>query len=177
MTGINNFNFLMRSWVRNQQMKFGCNLKRKSSVYPDQVGWMLYDELDEKETFWGLKKVPEFKQWQDELVIRYHPGLKPLKKDYTNLPVPPVDIGELRSSEYDQAMRFYTTRFDKWRDQEVSKRTEFQKAQGWLYLQMCSSFTKTNLVKIKQYEAIKFCKDVMTRNPTFLIDAPEVIRV
>jgi hypothetical protein len=25
-----------------------------SSVYPDQVGWMLYDELDEKETFWGL---------------------------------------------------------------------------------------------------------------------------
>jgi hypothetical protein len=33
-----------------------------SSAYPDQVGWMFYDELDEKETFWGLTKVPEFKQ-------------------------------------------------------------------------------------------------------------------
>ena len=40
---------------------------------------------------------------------------------------------------------------------------------------MCSSFTKTNLVKIQQYEASKFRKDVMARNPTFLIDAPEVI--
>ena len=103
---------------------------------------MLYDELDEKETFWGLA---------------------------------PAAIGELRRSEYDQAVRFYMTRFDKWRDQEVSKRTEFQKAQGWLYLQMCSSFTKTNLVKIQQYESSKFRKDVMARNPTFLIDAPEVI--
>ncbi len=101
-----------------------------SSAYPDQVGWMFYDELDEKETFWGLTKVPEFKQWQDELAIRYHPGPKPLKKDYTNLPVPPTAIGEFRRSEYDQTVRFYTTRFDKWRDQEVSKRTEFQKAQG-----------------------------------------------
>ena len=52
---------------------------------------------------------------------------------------------------------------------------EFQKAKGWLYLQMCSSFTKTNLVKIQQYEASKFRKDVMARNPTFLIDSPEVI--
>jgi hypothetical protein len=84
-----------------------------SSVYPDQVGWMLYDELDEKETFWGLKKVPEFKQWQDELAIRYHPGPKPLKKDYTNPPVPPAAIGEVRRSEYDQDVRFYTTRYDK----------------------------------------------------------------
>jgi hypothetical protein len=30
-------------------------------------------------------------------------------------------------------------------------------------------------VKIQQYEASKFRKDVMARNPTFLIDAPEVI--
>ena len=66
-----------------------------SSVYPEQVGWMLYDGLDEKQTFRGLTKVPEFKQWQDELAIRYHPGPKPLKKDYTNLPVPPDGIGEL----------------------------------------------------------------------------------
>ena len=28
-------------------------LAHLSSVYPDQVGWMLYDELDEKETFLG----------------------------------------------------------------------------------------------------------------------------
>ena len=40
---------------------------------------------------------------------------------------------------------------------------------------MCSSFTKTNLVKIQQYEASKFRKDVMARNPTFLIDSPEVM--
>ncbi len=39
----------------------------------------IYDELDEKETFWGL---------------------------------PPAVIGELRRSEYDQAVRFYTTRYD-----------------------------------------------------------------
>ena len=102
----------------------------------------IYDELDEKETFWGLA---------------------------------PAAIGELRRSDYDQAVRFYTTRYDKWRDQEASKRTQFQKAQGWFYLQMCSSFTKTNLVKIQQYEASKFRKDVMARNPTFLIDSPEVI--
>ena len=37
-------------------------LAHLASVYPDQVGWMLCDELDEKESFWGLSKVPEFKQ-------------------------------------------------------------------------------------------------------------------
>ena len=57
----------------------------------------IYDELDEKETFWGLA---------------------------------PAAIGELRRSDYDQAVRFYTTRYDKWRDQEVSKRMEFQKAKA-----------------------------------------------
>jgi hypothetical protein len=39
----------------------------------------IYDELDEKETFWGLA---------------------------------PAAIGELRRSEYDQAVRFYTTCYD-----------------------------------------------------------------
>jgi hypothetical protein len=54
-------------------------LAHLSSVYPDQVGWMLYDGLDEKETFWGLA---------------------------------PAAIGELRRSEYDQTVRFYTTCYD-----------------------------------------------------------------
>ena len=32
-----------------------------SSIYPDQVGWILYDGLDEKEPVWGLMKLPDFK--------------------------------------------------------------------------------------------------------------------
>ena len=36
-------------------------LAHLSSVYPDQVGWMLHDGLDEKEPVWGLMKLPDFK--------------------------------------------------------------------------------------------------------------------
>jgi hypothetical protein len=40
---------------------------------------------------------------------------------------------------------------------------------------MSTSFTKTNLVKIQQFEASKFRKDFMARDPTMLIDSPEEI--
>jgi hypothetical protein len=40
---------------------------------------------------------------------------------------------------------------------------------------MYSSFTKTNLVKIQQFETSKFREDFMSRDPTMLIDEPEVI--
>ncbi len=118
-------------------------------VYPDQVGWMLHDGLNEKEPMWGLMKVPDFKQCHDDLVLRYHPGPKPLKRDYVNLPIPPPIKDEFRRSEYDQGVHFYTAHYDKCLDIEASKNSEFQKAQDWIYLQMCSSFTKTNLVQIQ----------------------------
>ena len=55
-------------------------LAHLASVYPDQVGWSFMMSWMKRKPFWGLTKVPEFKQWQDELAFRYHPGPKPLKK-------------------------------------------------------------------------------------------------
>jgi hypothetical protein len=40
---------------------------------------------------------------------------------------------------------------------------------------MCASFTKANLVKIQQFEGSKFRKDFMARDPTMLMESPEVI--
>ena len=69
--------------------------------FPNQVGWMLNEGLDEKKPLWGLKMVPDFKQWYDDLNFRDHPGPKPLKKHYRNLPIPPArrkDSGISKSS-------------------------------------------------------------------------------
>jgi len=43
-----------------------------TSNYPNQVGWMLHDGLDEKKPIWGLEMVPDFKQWYDELDRLYY---------------------------------------------------------------------------------------------------------
>ena len=96
-------------------------LAHLSINYPNQVVWILDDGLDEKKPVWGLKTVPDFKQWFDDLDLRYHLGPKPLRKDYTNPSVPPSIKGELRRSDYDQSMRFYLTRYDKYREKEDSK--------------------------------------------------------
>ena len=74
-----------------------------------------------------MMELAEFKQWFDDLDNRYHPGPKPLKMDYTNPPVTPSTTGELRRSDYDNAMCFYLTRYDKYREKEASKIAEFQK--------------------------------------------------
>jgi len=123
---------------------------------------------------WGLETVPEFKQWLDELDKDYHPSPKPLKQHYRDPPIPPSSTDVLRRVEYDQDIRFYLTRHDKWRDKKTAKILEFQKAQGWMYLHMSVSFTKTNMIKIQQFEATKFRKDFMIRNHAMLIDSPEV---
>jgi len=100
------------------------------SNYPNQVGWMLNDGLDEKKPLCGLMMVPDFKQWYGELDRHYHPGVKPLKRHYRNPPVPPTREDVLRRVEYDQEHRFYTQVLQKYREKEAAKILEFQKAQG-----------------------------------------------
>ena len=121
-----------------------------SSNYPNQVGWMTHEGLDEKKPLWGLESVPEFKQWLDELNNNYHPGPKPLKQHYRDLPIPPSSTGVLRRAEYDQDLRFYLTCHDKWCDKKAAKILEFQKAQGWLYLQMSAGCIYRCLLRLRK---------------------------
>ena len=134
-----------------------------NNLHPDHAPFLL-QQYDGKLPDWGLNSNVFFKKLWDKS-RQYHPGKTPKESSYTD-----ASTGVLRQGEYDAAMRHWQNRSDKFLEHKDNMAKDYQKAQGWLYRLLCTSFAQTNLTKIQIYEPNTFRDSLMKENPALTVE-------
>jgi hypothetical protein len=127
-----------------------------NNLHPDHAPFIL-QQYDDKLTDWGLTSNVFFKK-----IVGYQ---KPKESSYTN-----TSTDVIRQDHYDAVMRHWQNRSDKFLEHKDNMTKDYQKAQGWFYRLLCTSFARTNLTKIQIYEPNTFRDSLMKENPALTVD-------